>query len=47
MIDIVEDVTKASVALDESVNIHHNFCQCERCTYTVRADISESSKTTF
>ena len=35
MIDIVEDVTKASVALDESVNIHHNFCQCERCTYTV------------
>ncbi|CAL8470869.1 g10411 [Coccomyxa elongata] len=34
MIDIVEDVTKASVALDESVNIHHNFCQCERCMYT-------------
>lgn len=35
MIDIVEDVTKGSVALDESVNIHHNFCQCERCNYTV------------
>ncbi|KAK9903997.1 hypothetical protein WJX75_002148 [Coccomyxa subellipsoidea] len=34
MIDIVEDVTKGSVALDESVNIHHNFCQCERCNYT-------------
>jgi len=36
LIDIVEDVTKGSVALDESVNIHHNFCQCERCRYTVR-----------
>ncbi|EIE20289.1 UPF0027-domain-containing protein [Coccomyxa subellipsoidea C-169] len=34
MIDIVEDVTKGSVSLDESVNIHHNFCQCERCNYT-------------
>lgn len=35
MIDVVEEVTKGSVALDESVNIHHNFCQCERCIYKV------------
>lgn len=20
--------------MEHSVNIHHNFCQCERCTYT-------------
>ena len=40
MIDIVEDVTKGSVSLDESVNIHHNFCQCERCNYTVRQNPS-------
>ena len=21
--------------MEQAVNIHHNFCQCERCTYTV------------
>eukprot|EP00210_Caulerpa_lentillifera_P001218 g1174.t1 len=34
MIDIVNEVTHHEPDLDHSVNIHHNFCQCERCTYT-------------
>ena len=35
MVDVVEQVGKSSPDMEQSVNIHHNFCQCERCTYTV------------
>ena len=35
MIGIVEEVAKRSPDMEQAVNIHHNFCQCERCTYTV------------
>lgn len=27
-------VTHHEPDMEHSVNIHHNFCQCERCTYT-------------
>ena len=36
MVDIMERVAKGSSAcMDEAVNIHHNFCECARCKYTV------------
>lgn len=35
MVDSVNQVTGASPNLKDSVNIHHNYCQCERCQYTV------------
>ena len=34
MIDCVNQVTGHEPDLKRSVNIHHNFCQCERCQYT-------------
>ena len=37
MVDVVEQVGKSSPDMEQSVNIHHNFCQCESCTYTVSA----------
>ena len=37
MVDSVNAVTGAMPDLKNSVNIHHNYCQCERCEYTVRA----------
>ena len=43
MVDSVNQVTKASPSLERSVNIHHNYCQCERCQYTVRADTLSST----
>ncbi len=33
MIDCVNEVTGHEPDLTRSVNIHHNFCQCERCQY--------------
>ena len=33
MIDCVNEVTGHEPDLTRSVNIHHNFCQCERCKY--------------
>ena len=35
MVDSVNEVTGANPNLKDSVNIHHNYCQCERCQYTV------------
>ena len=35
MVDSVNEVTGALPDLKHSVNIHHNYCQCERCEYTV------------
>ena len=35
MVDSVVEVTGATPDLQHSVNIHHNYCQCERCEYTV------------
>ena len=35
MVDSVNAVTGALPDLKHSVNIHHNYCQCERCEYTV------------
>ena len=35
MIGIVEEVAKSTPDSEQAVNIHHNFCQCERCTYVV------------
>lgn len=35
MVDSVNAVTGALPDLQHSVNIHHNYCQCERCEYTV------------
>jgi len=35
MVDVVEEVGKSSPDMEQAVNIHHNFCQCERCSYTV------------
>ena len=35
MVDSVNAVTGALPDLKNSVNIHHNYCQCERCEYTV------------
>ena len=43
MIDVVEEVGKSSPDMDQSVNIHHNFCQCERCSYTVSCLMSSCS----
>ena len=37
MVDVVERIGKSSPDMEQAVNIHHNFCQCERCTYTVCA----------
>ncbi|KAL0029316.1 hypothetical protein WJX79_009968 [Trebouxia sp. C0005] len=34
MVDSVNEVTGALPDLEHSVNIHHNYCQCERCEYT-------------
>jgi len=34
MIDVVNEVTGHSPDLDHSINIHHNYCNCERCQYT-------------
>ncbi|KAL3162503.1 hypothetical protein ABBQ32_010163 [Trebouxia sp. C0010 RCD-2024] len=34
MVDSVNAVTGALPDLHHSVNIHHNYCQCERCEYT-------------
>mmetsp|Transcript_14518 Transcript_14518/g.22713 ORF Transcript_14518/g.22713 Transcript_14518/m.22713 type:complete len:361 (-) Transcript_14518:1497-2579(-) len=31
MIDIVQQVTGCEADLDKSVNIHHNYCACEKC----------------
>lgn len=42
MVDIVETVSKGSAAMDEAVNIHHNFCECTRCRYTVRLQAAGS-----
>jgi len=35
MVDSVNEVTGALPDLKRSVNIHHNYCQCEPCQYTV------------
>ena len=35
MVDSVNAITGALPDLKNSVNIHHNYCQCERCEYTV------------
>ena len=35
MVDSVNQATGASPNLESAVNIHHNYCQCERCQYTV------------
>ena len=31
MLDIISDVTKCEPDMNRSVNIHHNYCQCEDC----------------
>ena len=31
----VEKVTKRTPDSGQLVNIHHNYCQCERCSYQV------------
>ena len=43
MVDVVEGVAKSSPDMEQAVNIHHNFCQCERCTYTVKLQCHLSS----
>lgn len=35
--EAVEDVTGCSPDMGASVNIHHNYCQCEDCSWQVRA----------
>lgn len=30
-----EQVTKRTPDFSHVVNIHHNYCQCERCSYQV------------
>lgn len=35
MADIVSDVAQAEPDSDRSVNIHHNYCTCQACSYTV------------
>eukprot|EP01026_Neomeris_dumetosa_P048294 TRINITY_DN4176_c0_g2_i1.p1 TRINITY_DN4176_c0_g2~~TRINITY_DN4176_c0_g2_i1.p1 ORF type:complete len:457 (-),score=60.61 TRINITY_DN4176_c0_g2_i1:348-1718(-) len=34
MVDVVNDVTGAQPVMERAVNIHHNYCSCERCQYT-------------
>eukprot|EP01024_Parvocaulis_polyphysoides_P049321 TRINITY_DN4769_c0_g3_i2.p2 TRINITY_DN4769_c0_g3~~TRINITY_DN4769_c0_g3_i2.p2 ORF type:complete len:485 (-),score=37.53 TRINITY_DN4769_c0_g3_i2:315-1643(-) len=34
MVDVVNEVTGAQPEMDKAVNIHHNYCSCERCKYT-------------
>ena len=41
MVDSVNEVTGANPNLKDSVNIHHNYCQCERCEYTVSATLPD------
>lgn len=33
MVDVVNEVTGALPDLEHTVNIHHNYCSCERCKY--------------
>ena len=30
---VVQDTLGAEVDFAETINVHHNFCQCERCCY--------------
>ena len=46
MVDSVNAVTGALPDLKNSVNIHHNYCQCERCEYTVSTSQIHSKQTT-
>eukprot|EP01023_Acetabularia_acetabulum_P068500 TRINITY_DN9723_c0_g1_i13.p1 TRINITY_DN9723_c0_g1~~TRINITY_DN9723_c0_g1_i13.p1 ORF type:complete len:291 (-),score=48.62 TRINITY_DN9723_c0_g1_i13:1276-2148(-) len=34
MSDVVNEVTGANPDMSRAVNIHHNYCSCERCQYT-------------
>ena len=40
MVDSVNEVTGALPDLKHSVNIHHNYCECERCEYTVCSSLT-------
>ena len=31
----VEKVTKRTPMTERTINIHHNYCQCESCSYQV------------
>ena len=42
----VEHVTGKTPHLSQAVNIHHNYCQCEQCSWKVRQlDLSGTCKT--
>lgn len=35
MVEAVNEVTGSLPDMDHSINIHHNYCSCERCSYQV------------
>lgn len=35
MVECVEDITCKTPDMTKSINIHHNYCSCERCQYRV------------
>ena len=35
MVECVEEITGKTPDMTKSVNIHHNYCSCERCQYKV------------
>ncbi|GMH40104.1 hypothetical protein BSKO_08008 [Bryopsis sp. KO-2023] len=34
MVEVVNEVTGKDPDMEHAINIHHNYCNCERCTYT-------------
>ena len=38
--EAVDDVTRQVPDFTSAVNIHHNYCQCERCKYQVNMTLS-------
>lgn len=44
MVECVEDITGKTPDMTKSINIHHNYCSCERCQYRVTHVISVVDK---
>ena len=40
MVECVEEVTGKTPQMAKAINIHHNFCSCERCRYKVRTRVA-------
>lgn len=45
MVECVEEVTGKAPDMSKSINIHHNYCTCERCSFTVRLHVWPNQRT--